>query len=194
MSSVPHTKDYRMRHDVRDADLVRSAQAGDRAALVALYQRYVQEVYGFFVNQTGNFADAEDLTSETFLRVVRGLDHFAGRSSFRTWLYEIAKNQLRDMWRANGRRPVVDVDVAGLEELSPAARDGTNPAAARLGQAILEALPAHYRRVLELRIMEGRSVRDTAAYLGKSETNIKVLTHRALKRAEALASELGEKL
>jgi RNA polymerase sigma-70 factor (ECF subfamily) len=172
----------------QDLDLVRRAQAGDRAAFVELYQLYVNEIHHYLRNQVGDPDDAEDLTSETFLRVVRSLDRFAGRSSFRTWLYEVARNQLRDHWRANGRRPMASVDVESLaaQEPEPAGRS----AATDLGRRILDELPANYRQVLQLRILDGRSVRDTAEELGKSDTNVKVLTHRALRKAAEVASRL----
>jgi RNA polymerase sigma-70 factor (ECF subfamily) len=176
---------------VNDIRLVEQAQRGDREAFVALYHRYVNEIYGYLYNQIGDAHDAEDLTSETFLRLVRSLDSFAGRSSFRTWLYEIARNQLRDHWRRNGRRPRTS-DLNGVAAPESEQAPSGNPAAERLGRAILEALPPNYRRVLELRVIEGRSVKHTAEELGKTEANVKVLTHRALKRAEEIASTLGD--
>jgi RNA polymerase sigma-70 factor (ECF subfamily) len=174
-----------------DRELVRRAQSGGRDALVELYQRYVNEIYGYVWNQVGEPHDAEDLTSETFLRFVRSIDQFEARSSFRTWLYQIARNQLRDHWRRNGRRPVAELDLERLaDETQPAPSD--NPGATLLGRAILERLPDNYRQVLQLRILDGRSVRHTAEEMGKTETNVKVLTHRALKRAAELAEELVE--
>ena len=173
-----------------DAGLVRRAQAGDRAALVALYRRYVGEIHGYLYNQTGSVADAEDLTSETFLRVVKAINTFEGRSTFRTWLYQVARYQLRDKWRRNGRRPpTVSIDDFPAEPPLPGAAD---PALTRLGRHVMATLPDNYRDVLRLRIIEERSVRETASILGKSETNVKVLTHRALKRAAAIGESMGE--
>lgn len=174
-----------------DEALVRRAQAGDRAAMVELYRRYANEVFGYAVNQLGDLQDAEDLTSEVFLRVVNALGGFRGQSSFRTWLYAIAHNQLRDHWRRNGRaapRMALDPAASAATEPGPQA---ARPEVTVLGQAVLAGLPDRYRRVLELRVMEGRSVRDTAEVLGTSEGNVKVLQHRALKRAEAIAAGLA---
>ncbi len=63
---------------VDDASLVRRAQAGDRDAFVALYRRHVDDVYGFALRQLGSVQDAEDVTSETFLKVVAALATFDG--------------------------------------------------------------------------------------------------------------------
>jgi len=173
-----------------DAELVARARAGDRAAIVALYRRYVGEVFGYAFNQLGRVQDAEDATSETFLRFVGALDDWSGRASLRTWLYAIARNCIRDHWRRQQRRPAtVELDLATVAEAP--APETANPRATALGRAVLEALPERYRAVLTLRILEGRSVRDTAEALGLSEGNVKVLQHRALARAARIADELA---
>ncbi len=195
-----------------DKDLVRRAQRGDRAAMVALYQRYVDEMLGYAYNQLGSLQDAEDLTSETFLRLVRAIGSFDGRSSFRTWLYTIMRNQLRDHWRRNGRKPTVLLEDHGaakaalngaegsaerLVTIAPAGPPETEddaPAstATRLGRAVLEQLPDNYRTVLRHRILDGRSIRDTAAEMGIREGNVKVMQHRALRRAAQIAEQIED--
>ncbi len=186
-----------------DSALVHRAQRGDADALVALYRRYVKEMYGYAFNQLGDPQDAEDLTSEIFMRVVNGIGAYRSQSSFRTWLYAIAHNQVRDHWRRNGRRAdKVGLDHAG-EQVGAGGIDaerGLEPdgdgqprrevPATALGQMVLAQLPAHYRRVLELRVMDGRSVRDTAEELGITENHVKVLNHRALKRAAEVAAQI----
>lgn len=173
-----------------DETLVQRAQRGDRGGLVLLYQRYVGEIYGYAFNQLGSVQDAEDVTSETFIRVVNAIGAYRGESSFRTWLYAIAHNQVRDHWRRNGHHQnAVELDLARTavaDEDPPAA----SPQATALGGAVLARLPERYRQVLRLRVMDGRSVRDTAAELGLSESNVKVVQHRALKRAAEIARDL----
>jgi RNA polymerase sigma-70 factor (ECF subfamily) len=182
-----------------DDALVRRAQHGDRTAVVALYDRYVHEIYGFALNQLGRRQDAEDLTSEVFLRLVRSLDTFRGQSSFRTWLYAIARNQVRDHWRYHVRRPTepLRADVAhdaAREDRRPdipgaAPERQARPEATALGRHVLAELPENYRRVLEHRVLEGRSVRDTAEAMGTTPGNVKVMQHRALRKAETIAME-----
>ena len=90
--------------------------------------------------------------------------------------------------------PSVEAPQAqGLDESLSPEGPGSNSRGSRttlLGNAILESLPARYRQVLELRVMEGRSIRDTADEMGTSPGNVKVLQHRALKKALAIADEL----
>jgi len=173
-----------------DAALARRARDGDTEALVALYRRYVREIYGYLYNQVGNGNDAEDITSETFLRVVRGLGEFGGRSSFRTWVYAIARNCLRDHWRQAERLPSATLDLERAQEVDAEAALEARPEVTELGQAVLERLPPNYRSVVKLRILDGRSVRDTAEALNVSEGNVKVIQHRALKRAAEIATAL----
>jgi RNA polymerase sigma-70 factor (ECF subfamily) len=173
-----------------DDALVTRARRGDATALAALYHRYVGEVYGFAMNQLGNAQDAEDVTSDTFTKVVDGLPAYRGEASFRTWLYAIARNRMHDHWRRNGR----PLRVA-LDEAQPAMGDDEAPVAAsprwsELGRAVLAQLPDNYRQVLTLRILQERSIRDTAAAMATTEGNVKVLQHRALRRAAALARDL----
>ncbi len=180
-----------------DVKLVERARAGDRAAWLTLYRRYVGELFGFCFNELGAAQDAEDVVAETFLRVVNGLHSFDGRSSFRTWLYSIARNQLRDRWRRSGRRPqtIALTDAAPLHLRVAASADheqesDPHPQSTAFGRAVLDALPPHYRRVLTLRIMDGRSIRDTAEEMGIQPGNVKVMQHRALKRARIVAQEM----
>jgi RNA polymerase sigma factor (sigma-70 family) len=187
--------------------LVQRAQRGDRGGMVLLYQRYVGEIYGYAFNQLGSVQDAEDVTSETFMRVVNAIGSYRAESSFRTWLYAIAHNQVRDHWRRNGHHQnAVELDLARTAVADDPMSDGTgadgtgsddgppeaNPRATALGVAVLAQLPENYRQVLQLRVMDGRSIRDTAAELGLSESNVKVMQHRALKRAAVIAEDLDK--
>jgi RNA polymerase sigma factor (sigma-70 family) len=173
-----------------DDALVDRARRGDASALTALYRRYVGEVYGYAINNLGNAQDAEDVTSDTFTRVVDALAGYRGDASFRTWLYAIARNQVRDHWRRNGRQHVVPLEEVPVGTGAAPAQAPPDPRWSRLGRAVLAGLPENYRQVLTLRILQGRSVRETAAALATTEGNVKVLQHRALRRAVDIAREL----
>ncbi len=175
-----------------DDALAQAAGRGDRAALSALYRRHCEPIYRFALARTGTRQHAEDLTAEVFTRVVESLARYdPSRAGFRAWLYGIARHACADFWRRHEDDPLelpLDDLLAAhvMPEPEPEAEDG------RLREwalSLLSALPCQYRRVLELRIMEGRSVADTAEAMSITGNYVKVLQHRALRRAAALADD-----
>lgn len=165
-----------------DAALVARVVAGDEPALGILYGRYVEAIYRFILAQVRAREDAEDLTAETFARMIQGLAGFRHEASFKNWLYQIARNAVRNHRRAAGYRRTV--------ALSPQLRapDGGDPPTAEVEDtavvlSLLLPLPPRYRRVLELRFLHGLTIEETAARMEISVANAKVLQHRALKRA-----------
>lgn len=166
-----------------DRSLVASIRAGDEDALSVLYRRYVDAIYRFVLAQVRVEAVAEDLTSEAFANMLRGLETFRGDSSFKNWLYQIARNAVRNHRRSAGyRRTVVLTSRVAAEE--PVEAEPQKQAADRdTVLALLRPLPPRYRQVLELRFLEGLSISDTAERMGITVGNAKVLQHRALKKA-----------
>ena len=177
-SPSPETPD-----PVSDEELVERIRGGDEAALSALYRRYVVAIYRFVLAQVRDVADAEDLTSDTFARMLRGMSTFRGESSFKNWLYQIARNAVRNHRRQAAYRLNVPLgpDIASVGP-------DPDPPAERMVRALalLEPLPPRYRQVLELRFLNGRTLEDTAQVMGISVANAKVLQHRALHKAAAL--------
>ena len=76
-----------------DAELARLAAEGDAAAFDEIYSRYRTLVYSIALRMTGNLADAEDLTPDSFVTVLRRIGSFRGEASFHTWLYRVVVNQ-----------------------------------------------------------------------------------------------------
>jgi RNA polymerase sigma-70 factor (ECF subfamily) len=160
-----------------------------------VYDRHVVGIYRFIYARVGNHPDAEDLTAQVFVRAVEQLDTDREPGQIAAWLYRVAQNATADYWRAFYRLPLVGTDhvapgwePAAAEERPPS--EGPDAAAARVAQ-LLRRLPAHYRRVLELRFLERRSVAETAREMGISNGNARVLQYRALRRA-ALLGEPGD--
>ena len=127
------------------------------------------------------------------MKASRLLDVTRDESSQRAWLRQAARSALADYWRRYYRQPTTPLqgdpgageDVA--DEPPRALSDGPSraPWSGRLPELLAE-LPENYRRVLELRFLEGCSVRETAAALGLSAGNVKVLQYRAVQRAAEL--------
>lgn len=165
-----------------DDGLVRRVMLGDEAALGVLYRRYVDAIYRFILAQVREREDAEDLTAETFARMIQGLAGFRREASFKNWLYQIARNAIRNHRRAAGYRRTVALTPHLLDSEA-----GHEPPAVVEDDAsvvaLLQPLPPRYRQVLELRFLVGLSIEETAARMEITVANAKVLQHRALKRA-----------
>jgi RNA polymerase sigma-70 factor, ECF subfamily len=166
----------------------------DPRAFEPLYRKYVSQVYSFAVYELRDHHRAEDLTEVVFLRALGGLPRFdergdGERSTFRVWLFQIARNALANERRRLRRRPEAPLELADViaSDDDPAAAIGTRDAARRAWQAI-DRLPEDRRRALVLRFVEEMSTAEIAAVLGRSEGAVRVLIHRAL-RAVARATD-----
>ena len=188
-------------------DILRSKQAvGEQAKSIAttrreavggaavqefqtLYQENLGLIYRYVYSKVGNREEAEDLTSQIFIKAVRGVDQERGMQSIQKWLFQVARTTIADYWRAYYR-----ISTNSLEELLEAGWEGPadeEPSAASNQPAervkrILQALPEHYREVLTCRFLLNLSIKETALSMGLTEANVKVLQFRALKRAADL--------
>jgi RNA polymerase sigma-70 factor, ECF subfamily len=176
---------------IRERDLLRRAQRGDRHALEALCREEWLAVYRIVAARTASRQEAEDLTQEVFARAIGRLSTYAprGARSFRPYLIGVARNLLADRWRTHQR---VGAQFA-LDPAQLAAADG-DPEAEALAAAdraalvaALARLSALHQRVLRLRLLDGRSASEVGAILERSPDAVRQLQHRAL---EALRLEL----
>jgi RNA polymerase sigma-70 factor (ECF subfamily) len=102
--------------EIDDAELVRAAQDGDRAALDQLLRRHYDRIHAVSRRIAGSTRDADDACQEALIKIVRALPTFDGRAAFGTWAYRIATNAALDELRKRKRRPalrIVDPDDDG---------------------------------------------------------------------------------
>ncbi|MGH9145443.1 MAG: RNA polymerase sigma factor [Vicinamibacterales bacterium] len=160
-------------HDERT--LIEAAQA-DPARFVDLYERHFHRVYGYVIRRTGSRAEAEDITSEVFERALTNLSKFEWRGApFIAWLYRIAANALADRRRQTERDSTdPPPDVPDGKESDQIERH------AMLFQ-LVERLPDVQREVIEMRFVEGKSIREIATSLERSDGAVKQLQLRALE-------------
>ena len=146
-----------------------------------IYTDNVVRLYRLIYSKVGNRPDAEDLTTEVFLAALGPLRISASRPEVRAYLAATARTVLAAFWRRRLGKEVTTIEVAeGLAFLTEPPSESDAPARA---QRVLAALPDRYRRVLELRFLESRSIKETAEEMGVSVANAKVLQHRALRMA-----------
>jgi RNA polymerase sigma-70 factor (ECF subfamily) len=162
--------------------LVERAQLGDRGALEELYLLHFDRIYSYLHLSVGNRHDAEDLTTQTFVRMLEAIGRFRWREApFSAWLFRIAHNLAMDHFRAS-RRLQTEEEVRyppGAEETS--AEEQALDSLGRAGMLqLIERLSPEQRQVLTLKFLFGFANGEVASILGKTEGAVKSLQHRAL--------------
>jgi RNA polymerase sigma-70 factor (ECF subfamily) len=153
------------------------------------YEENLGLIYRFVYSKVGNREEAEDLTSQIFIKAVRGVDTERGAQSMQKWLFQVARTTIADYWRAHYRistsslDQLLEIGWEGPTDEGPAAKSSTPTERVH---RILQALPEHYREVLTCRFLLNLSIRETANRMCLTEANVKVLQFRALKRAADL--------
>jgi RNA polymerase sigma-70 factor (ECF subfamily) len=188
----------------RDRGLVEAARR-DPSCFDALYRKYLAQVYSYAFYELRDHHAAEDATERVFMQALVGLPRFEERvdafiaarapmttaetadiSTFRVWLFRIARNVVANQRRSDRRRPVSSLEDAA-ELCAPgdvvdtaATREAVNAA----WQAV-SRLPEDRRRAVTLRFVDEMSTAEIAAVLGRSEGAVRVLLHRALRSVAA---------
>jgi len=153
----------------------------------AVYRDNIGLVYRVIFAKVANRPDAEDLTTEVFLAVLRPLRLPASVGEVRAYLLATARTVLARYWARTLGQPVTALNE-DLGEVFSAPQLASE--APRRAERILAALPERYRRILQLRFLDACTVAEAAQALGISVANAKVLQHRALRRAAEIAAEL----
>jgi RNA polymerase sigma-70 factor (ECF subfamily) len=172
--------------------LVRRAQDGDAEAFGCLYDHYVTMVHRYLLHRVGDRALAEDFTSETFVRALRRIDSltFQGRD-VGAWLVTIARNIVRDHVKSSRfRLEVTTADVRDADRVTDGPEDAVVQALTNEQLlACIRQLGSEQQECISLRFLQGLSVAETAAVMGKKDGAIKALQHRAVRRLAALLPE-----
>lgn len=198
-----------MDHDTSRAHeetLLRRLRAGDEDAFVELVQRHHAAMVRLAGTFVGDHGAAEEVVQETWLGVLRGLHDFEARSSLKTWIFRILVNRARTRGARDGRtKPFSDLPEPGDEEtladrfsadgrwlIPPPAWAARDPEDVLIGretmhalERAIDALPPAQRAVLVLRDIEEVETPEACNILSVSETNLRVLLHRARTRVRA---------
>lgn len=155
---------------------------GDSKSVEAICNATWEPLYRYIYYKVQNREEAEDITQETYVRAISHLQN--GRidpEKHIGFLKTIALNVLRDLWRKKKRRGT-NLDIDSINPMENAVEDHTEASAQRqlIEKALLQ-LNKEQRTVIELRILKGYSVAETANLMNKNEVAIRVTQHRALK-------------
>jgi len=191
MVDRPEEEGPRLAHLDRDRRLVEAAQA-DPAQFEALYRKYLAQVYSYAFYELRDHHEAEDATERTFLAALTNLGRFEerarpadgeGASTFRVWLFRIARNAVAERRRRRRRHPEAQLEGAAAYVAAPidleadaVLRDDAAAAWRAVGR-----LERDRRRAVILRFVDEMSTAEIAGVLDRSEGAVRVLIHRALR-------------
>ena len=193
----------------QDAAVVRALREGDESAFTELVRRYQPSLLRVARMYVSNRAVAEEVVQETWLAVLKGIDRFEGRSSLKTWIFRILTNTAKTRAQREGRTvPFSSLgtgegppeQAVGLDRFTragywisppdswPEERLLSTETRSVVEHAIAE-LPAAQRAVISLRDVEGWSAQEVRNVLDLSETNQRVLLHRARTKVRRAIDE-----
>ena len=179
---MPHGQSLRCTE--RDERRLVEAAQRDPGQFAELYELHFERVYAYIVRRVRDRSEAQDLTSEVFHQALANLGRFEWRGiPFSAWLFRMAANAIADRSQRLAREhsvPAPDIaDDLDLEEIEHRAHVFR----------LVRHLPADQRRVLEMRFVEQKSIREIALELDRSEGAVKQLQFRGL---ESLRARVGE--
>lgn len=166
----------------------------DEEAFEELYEYFFPRVYNFIYARLKNSADADDVTSITFMKMNENLESYAPtRAAFSTWLFRIASNSIID----HTRRRDNSNETEWEEFFDPAAPDYKEPErqiiASETSRELLKALDKlseRERRIIELRYWSEQDTRTIAELLSMSESNVRVTLHRTLGKLKNILGDM----
>jgi RNA polymerase sigma-70 factor, ECF subfamily len=164
--------------------LVEAAQK-DPARFAELYENNFERVYAYVVRRVGDRTETEDLTSEVFHHALANLQRFEWRGTpFAAWLYRIAANLISDRWQRSKRENLVDEpeQIEGAQARNVEFEEVERKATLF---RLVETLPEEQRRVVVLRFVEQKSIKEVAREIRKTEGAVKQLQFRALTSLRA---------
>jgi RNA polymerase sigma-70 factor (ECF subfamily) len=166
-----------------DERLLIEAAQKDPARFADLYELNFERVYAYIVRRVQDRAESEDLTADVFHQALANLKRFEWRGiPFAAWLFRIAANLISDRWQRSGRE-VSDDTAIEMAQVSPVEIEEVERRATLF--RLVETLPEEQRRVVVLRFVDQKSIKEVAREVKKTEGAVKQLQFRALTSLRA---------
>lgn len=171
-----------MQSQPTEHDLIAQAQKGDEQAVTTLYERHVDAIFEYISYRVGSRSSAEDLTSDVFLKMVRGLAQYKDHGlPFRAWLFRIAANTVIDHYRTHKKGPDAPLlDNQPTSDTDPLDRVAKQEDQLRMRLA-MKGLSEEHQNLLVLRFVENLPYTEIAQILNKSTEALRSMQYRALK-------------
>ena len=169
-----------------DLDLIDKTAAGDREAFNELVLKYQKPLYYLLYRMVSNHEDASDLLQKTFVKAFTGLGSFERRSTFKTWLYQIAINLAKNVYRDRSKAQHVPIDDVVIRR-DPRTLEGLIQKESRLLlRQALAGLPEKQRMTVMLRIQEDRTFEEIAKIMQCSLGTAKANYHHGVQKLKIL--------
>ena len=166
-----------------DERLLIEAAQHDPARFADLYELNFERVYAYIVKRVRHRAETEDLTAEVFQQALANLKRFEWRGiPFAAWLFRIAANLISDRWQRSGREIA---DDPGIESAQATATEIEEVEHRATLYRLVDALPPEQKRVVIMRFVEEKSIKEVAREIRKTEGAVKQLQFRALSNLRA---------
>ena len=165
-----------------DAALAIRASKGESAAFGLLYDRHVTAIYRYVYYRVRDDAEAEDLTSDVFMRALKAMPRYEPRQAFLAWLYRIARNAVIDRARKSNRQVSFEdaLEHPGADKIvEPDAEILASSDSATLRDALAKLTPLQ-QEVVVLRFLEGYSTEEIAGIVGKQAGTVRGIQFRAI--------------
>ncbi|MDT8396768.1 MAG: sigma-70 family RNA polymerase sigma factor [bacterium] len=169
-----------------EQELVARARKGDEAAFENLVRMHQRQLYGYLFRLSGNVDDAMEITQRAFVKAYRSIGRFRGDSSFKTWLFRIASNTLKNTIRDRSRRRTVPLDALPLSSGRDPLDDAVQSQERAMLAAAVKTLPPRQRQALVLRTAEGCSFDEVARIMNCSTGAAKASYHHAVGKLKAI--------
>jgi RNA polymerase sigma-70 factor (ECF subfamily) len=171
--------------------LIQDAVRGKSSAFGDLYDHYQPMIYRFVAVKVGRREEAEDITHQVFLSAWQNIKTYEHRGHpFSSWLYQIARNQVIDHYRAKRNDTPLDaVDPEAFATMASAEFEMPTKLEMETVRRALATMKPDYQDVIIMRFIEDLPIRETADALDKSEGAIKLMQHRAIKELKRILKE-----
>jgi RNA polymerase sigma factor (sigma-70 family) len=168
---------------VSPEDEVLARHAGSEAAAFAqLYDRYLEPVHRYVRSQVRDHATAEDLTAQIFLKTLVSASTYRGEGSYRSWIFQIARNTIATWWAKQRETEVPVEEIRDPATVAAPALDTPEPE--EMVRETVRSLPVAQQEVIELRYWKDLSIEEIARKTRRSTGAVRQLLHRARRRLE----------
>ena len=175
-----------------DLDLINRTEAGEREAFDDLVRKYQKPLYSLLYRMVSSHDDASDLLQKTFIKAFTGLRSFERRASFKTWLYQIAINLAKNVYRDRARVEYVRIDDVIIRKNPRTLETLIHNESRQLLRRALGNLPEKQRLTLLLRVQEEKKFEEIAEIMECTVGTSKANYHHAVQKLKSMLGEKGK--